>query len=128
MIGRVGHALVIALVGAAALVGPGTSDSRAGGSIVYGGYGPIALSCENGRLYPLRIGAVSDEGEIVTGHLIVGRGAVHVRLVPMGDGYRYAGRGMWFDGKRDSAVLFFGKYHGISCTVVREEAAIAVRG
>lgn len=126
MISRIGHAFVMALAGAAAL-GFGTSPSAAGGSLGYS-YGSIALSCENGRLYPLRVGAVSDVGEIVTGHLMVGRGAVHMRLVPMGDGYRYAGRGIWFDGKRDTAVLFFGSYNAINCSIVREEAAIAVKG
>lgn len=128
MINRIAHAIVIALTGVAAL-GFDASPSAASGSIGYSyGHGSMALSCENGRLYPFRVGAVSDVGEIVTGHLVVGRGAVHMRLVPMGDGYRYAGRGVWFDGKRDAAVLYIGKHSAYNCMVVREEAAIAVKG
>ena len=93
--------------------------------------GSIALSCENGRVYPLRVRAVSDFGEIVTGYLSTGpRHAVHVRIVPMGDGYRYAGRGIWFDGKRDLAVLYFGSNHAaVNCTVLRDDGvAISARG
>ena len=79
----------------------------------------LTLSCENGQSYPLCPIAVTDEGEIVTGRLGIapGRG-VHMRLVPMGVGYRYIGRNVWFDGVRGDAVLFFGKHRAISCTVV----------
>jgi hypothetical protein len=98
-------------------------------SLQAGGYpapafasGSIALSCENGRVYPLRVRAVSDFGEIVTGYLALGpRHAVYVRLVPMGDGYRYAGRGIWFDGKRELAVLYLGKHRAVNCVVLRDE-------
>jgi hypothetical protein len=106
-------------------------------SVQAGGYpapahpsGSIALSCENGRVYPLRVRAVSDFGEIVTGYLSTSpRHAVHVRLIPMGDGYRYAGRGIWFDGKREVAVLYFGKDSAVNCTVLRDEGvAVAAKG
>jgi hypothetical protein len=40
-----------------------------------------------------------------------------VRLVPMGVGYRYIGRGIWFDGLRGDATLFLGKNNAIACTV-----------
>jgi hypothetical protein len=92
--------------------------------------GSIALSCENGRVYPLRVRSVSDFGEIVTGYLSVSpRHAAHVRLIPMGDGYRYAGRGIWFDGKREVAVLYFGKNSAVNCTVLRDEGvAITAKG
>jgi hypothetical protein len=81
----------------------------------------LTLSCENGRSYPLCPIAVSVEGEIVTGRLGLGAGrGVHVRLVPMGVGYRYIGRGVWFDGIRGDAVLYLGKNRAIGCTVVRE--------
>jgi hypothetical protein len=81
----------------------------------------LTLSCENGRAYPLCPIAVSEEGEIVTGRLgIAPRRGVHVRLVPMGVGYRYIGRNVWFDGVRSEAVLYFGKSHAVACTVVRE--------
>ena len=57
--------------------------------------------------------------ELVTGHLSLGPGrrGVHVRLVPMGVGYRYIGRGVWFDGLRADATLFLGKDRAISCAV-----------
>jgi hypothetical protein len=81
----------------------------------------LTLSCENGRSYPLCPIAVSIEGEIVTGRLGLapGRG-VHVRLVPMGAGYRYIGRNVWFDGIRSDAVLYLGQRHAVACTVVRD--------
>lgn len=92
--------------------------------------GSIALSCENGRVYPLRVRAVSDFGEIVTGYLSTSpRHAVHVRLIPMGDGYRYAGRGIWFDGKREAAILYFGQHSAVNCTVLRDEGvAVTAKG
>lgn len=81
----------------------------------------LTLSCENGRSYPLCPIAVSDEGEIVTGLLgLAPRRGVHVRLVPMGVGYRYIGRSVWFDGVRSDAVLYFGKHRAVACTVVRD--------
>ena len=87
-----------------------------------GGYcSDMVLTCENGRNYPLCPIAVSDEGEIVTGHLVLGPGhGVHVRLVPLGVGYRYAGRGIWFDGAREHATLFFGKHSSVQCLVGRQ--------
>lgn len=92
--------------------------------------GSLALSCDNGRIYAFRARSVSDLGEIVTGHLSTSpRSAVHVRLIPMGDGYRYAGRGIWFDGKREVAVLYFGKTSAVNCTVLRDEGvAVSAKG
>jgi len=91
------------------------------------GPGPIAaqrmwLSCENGREYPLHPLAVSREGDLVTGYLLVtGRGrGVQVRLIPMGSGYRYAGPGVWFDGMRQQAVLNWGRPDEVPCTVMQE--------
>jgi hypothetical protein len=82
----------------------------------------LTLSCENGRSYPLCPIAVSDHGEIVTGRLgLAARRGVHVRLVPMGVGYRYIGRNVWFDGVRGDAVLYLGKHRPIACTVVRAD-------
>jgi hypothetical protein len=81
----------------------------------------MILSCENGRSYPLCPIAVSDAGEIATGHLVLApRHGVHVRLVPMGVGYRYIGRGLYFEGVRDQAQLYLSKDRPIACTVVRE--------
>ena len=80
------------------------------------------LACENGRDYPLRPLAVSREGDLVTGYLLTtghGRG-VHVRLIPMGSGYRYAGPGVWFDGMRQQAVLNWGRPDEVPCKVMQE--------
>ena len=65
------------------------------------------LACENGREYPIRPIAVSRENDLVTGYMLMtGRGhGVHMRLIPMGSGYRYAGAGVWFAGLRGHAVL-----------------------
>ena len=80
---------------------------------------PTGLDCENGRFYPIRPLAVSDLGDFVTGYIVTGRGrGVHIRLVPMGDGYRYAGRGIWFDGVLQEAVLYWGTPAATACVVV----------
>lgn len=113
-----GHFQKLALafgLAAFSLIGSG-APSQAGG--VCAGF---TLSCDNGGSYPLCPIAVSDEGEIVTARLglSAGRG-VHVRLVPMGVGYRYIGRNVWFDGVRSNAVLYFGPHRPVACTVVRD--------
>ena len=90
-------------------------DARRGGIHTHGP--GFLLSCENGRNYPVRPIAISQEGDMVTGVLGTGRGGVHVRLMPMGDGYRYAGRGIWFDGLRNAAVLNWGTLHAVNCLV-----------
>jgi hypothetical protein len=78
----------------------------------------IVFSCENGRQYPLCPIAVSIAGEVVTASLHTGhRSAMRVRLIPMGVGYRYAGRGVWLDGFRENALLNFGKHNQIACTI-----------
>jgi len=80
----------------------------------------IVFTCENGRQYPLCPIAVSVVGEVVTASLHTGhRGGTHVRLIPMGLGYRYAGRGVWLDGFRENALLNFGKHSQIACTIQR---------
>lgn len=80
----------------------------------------IVFTCENGHHYSLCPIAVSVAGEIVTASLYAGsHGATHVRLVPMGIGYRYAGRGIWLDGFRENALLNFGKHSQIACTITR---------
>lgn len=123
-----GRGLAALGFGVIALAAP-TTSTFAGGFVPADGYaGPLALTCDNGRTYPLRARAVSDIGEIVTGYLGVSGQSVHVRLIPMGDGYRYAGRGIWFDGKRDVAILYFGESYATNCTIVREGDVIAVKG
>jgi hypothetical protein len=79
----------------------------------------IVFVCENGQHYPLCPIAVSVIGEVVTGSLFTGRHATHVRLIPMGVGYRYAGRGIWLDGFRENALLNFGKHSQLACTIER---------
>ena len=80
------------------------------------------LACENGKNYPIHPMAVSRENDLVTGYLLkTGTGSsVHLRLMPMGNGYRYAGPGIWFDGLRGEAVLNWGQANEVSCTVSQE--------
>jgi hypothetical protein len=85
---------------------------------VLGSCAEVILACENGRQYPLCPIAVSISGDIVTASLHTGYGATHVRLVPMGVGYRYAGRGIWVDGLRENAIINFGKHSSLACTVM----------
>jgi hypothetical protein len=85
---------------------------------VLGGCSDIVLSCENGREYPMCPIAVSLAGDIVTATLHTGpHRPTYVRLVPMGVGYRYAGRGIWLDGLRENAILNLGKNSSVACTV-----------
>jgi hypothetical protein len=78
----------------------------------------FVATCDNGRSYPVRARAVSDQGELVTGDLLVGgHSAAQVRLVPAGFGYRYAARGLWLDGLRTDADLHFGKHPSVACIV-----------
>ncbi len=89
--------------------------------------GEYVATCENGRSYPLRPIAVSSAGEIVTARLYTApRRAVHVRLVPMGLGYRYAGRGIWLDGVRAEARMNFGPHRWVGCVVQAGAARGAV--
>lgn len=79
----------------------------------------LVFTCENGHQYPLCPIAVTVVGEVVTASLHTGRGASRVRLVPMGVGYRYAGKGVWLDGFRENALLNFGKHVQVACTLTR---------
>jgi hypothetical protein len=76
---------------------------------------PITLLCENARTYGLCPIGVTDIGEVVTGTL--SPAPHYVREVPMRNGYRYAGKGMWFDGKGSEGRLFFGPNRSVACTV-----------
>jgi hypothetical protein len=110
------------------LVPPIALSTMAFGADMASGAGPVAahkmwLSCENGREYPIRPIAVSREYDLVTGYVLMtghGRG-VHMRLIPMGSGYRYAGPGVWFDGLRGQAVLNWGRPDEVPCTVMQEQ-------
>jgi hypothetical protein len=78
----------------------------------------FVLSCDNGRDYAFCPRAVSAIGDVVTGTLLTGpHTRVDMRLIPMGVGYRYAGKGIWFDGYRSAAALNFGKYRAVACTI-----------
>jgi len=113
--------LTFAILCGAGLAASQTAQAKG----LVGGSG-LWLSCENGSRYALRPLAVSEEGDLVTAQLSLGnRGGLHVRLIPMGAGYRYAGRGVWFDGWHESVYLYLSKYRPIACTVVGPEA---VRG
>jgi hypothetical protein len=81
------------------------------------------LACEDGQNYPIQPAAVSRESDLVTGYLLrTGtRHSAHLRLVPMGSGYRYEGGGLWFDGLRGNAVLNWGRLGAeVPCTVMQE--------
>jgi hypothetical protein len=80
----------------------------------------FSVACENGASYVLESGPVANPGDIVTARFYLSpRHALPVRLIPMGDGYRYAGRGLWLDGIRAHALLYRHKYQPIACVVAR---------
>lgn len=111
---------IASLFGAAAAINPGPAAAADLGLMTSGrgGCSEFVFACENGRQYPLCPIAVSVVGEVVTASLYTSpRRATHVRLVPMGVGYRYAGRGIWLDGFRENALLNFGKHSQIACTI-----------
>lgn len=110
------HRFILASVLFAAAATVSISQAQAHGS--YGSGAEFAIACENGGNYVLRAGPVTDSGDVVTGHLYLrpDRG-MHVRLIPMGDGYRYAGKGVWLDGIRDRAWLYFSKNRRVACQV-----------
>ena len=87
------------------------------GASAIGRCNEIVFTCQNGHTYPLCPIAVSVVGEVVTASLHTGRGSTHVRMIPMGVGYRYAGRGVWLDGFRENALVHFGKHGQIACTI-----------
>jgi hypothetical protein len=95
--------LMLAIPGSANAADLGLVPASAGSSCQN-----LALVCENGRSYPICPIAISVAGELVTGRLMTSHGGTHIRLIPMGNGYRYAGRGVWFDGKYAAASLYFG--------------------
>jgi hypothetical protein len=80
----------------------------------------FSVDCQNGAVYKLTSGRVTFPGDIVTGHLyLTPHRAMPVRLIPMGEGYRYAGRGVWLDGIREHALLYRDKYSPVACVVTR---------
>ena len=112
--------LIAACLGFSVGVGPRPSVAADLGLMTSGrgDCSEIVFTCENGREYPLCPIAVSVVGEVVTASLFTSpRSSMHVRLVPMGVGYRYAGRGVWLDGFRENALLNFGKHNQVACTI-----------
>lgn len=109
-----GSVLTMALLMGPLIQGHGTAEAQA-----LSGRGNLWLSCDNGGNYQIRPVAVSEEGDLVTAQLILrgGRGA-RVRLIPSGEGYRYAGPNVWFDGWRENVYLYLSKNRPIACTVV----------
>jgi hypothetical protein len=80
----------------------------------------FSIACENGANYRLSSGSAVFPGDIVTAHLYLSpHHALPVRLMPMGVGYRYAGRGVWLDGIREHALLYLSKYRPLACIVSR---------
>lgn len=100
-----------------ACIAAGTSATRAQGLLPGAEF---SIDCQNGAVYRLSSGRVTIPGDIVTARLYLRpRHAVPVRLIPMGEGYRYAGRGVWLDGISDRALLYLRKYHPVACVVSR---------
>ena len=80
----------------------------------------FSIACENGANYRLSSGPAVFPGDIVTARLHLSpHHALPVRLMPMGMGYRYAGRGVWLDGIREHAWLYLSKYRPVACLVSR---------
>jgi len=80
----------------------------------------FSISCANGGNYVLESGRAAYPGDIVTARLfLTPHHGLPVRLIPMGDGYRYAGRGVWLDGIREHALLYLHKYQPTPCVVAR---------
>ena len=113
----IGTAFVFAAALGASPVAAADLGLMTSGPGAVGNCSEIVFTCEDGRSYPLCPIAVTIFGEVVTASLHTGRRASHVRLVPMGVGYRYAGRGIWLDGFRENALLNFGKHSQIACTI-----------
>ena len=80
--------------------------------------GSFVVACENGTNYMLQSDPVTYGGDVVTGRFYFApHRAAKVRLIPMGIGYRYAGKGFWLDGVRNRALLFLQKNRPIACNV-----------
>lgn len=117
------RALLIATgVAASALVMSWTSPASAGNLSIRSMAGATCqdfiVSCANGREYAFCPRAVSQLGDVVTGTLMTSRHhGIPMRLIPMGVGYRYAGKGIWLDGYESAAALNFGKHTSVACQV-----------
>ena len=114
---RCGYGILLGLLVTPLLL-CGPSKATAGGWVTAGAN--FAVSCENGANYRLHADRASFPGDVVTGHFYLSRHrSLPVRLIPMGEGYRYAGRGVWLDGIREHALLYLSKYRPLACVVSR---------
>lgn len=96
-------------------IAAGPLPAVAGGALVGSGF---AVFCDGGQRYLLAPRAVTDAGEVIIGTLRLSpHRSASLRLIPMGQGYRYAGAGVWLDGIRDQAVLYRGERGPVACTV-----------
>ena len=113
---RRGHGILLGLLALPLLVsGPSRAVAHEGSASAN-----FVVSCENGANYRLHSDRASFPGDIVTGHFYLSpRRALPVRLMPMGEGYRYAGKGIWLDGIREHALLYLSKYRPLACVVSR---------
>jgi hypothetical protein len=110
----------LVLAGVLAVLCLAAPTSRAGAQELTLPGAHFAIACENGGNYSLIAAPAVVPGDVVVAHLFLGRrGGMPGRLMPMGEGYRYAGRGIWLDGIRDHALLYLSKYHPVACTVSR---------
>lgn len=113
---RRGHGLLLGILALPLLMG-GQSKAVAHEWTARGNF---VVSCENGANYRLQSDPAVAPGDIVTGRFYWSRRhGTPVRLMPMGEGYRYAGRGIWLDGVREHALLYRSKYHPLACVVSR---------
>lgn len=113
---RCGYGVLLGLLVAPLLL-CGPSKATAGGWVAGADF---AVSCANGANYRLRADRASFPGDVVTGHFYLSRQrSLPVRLIPVGEGYRYAGRGIWLDGIRDHALLYLSKHRPLACVVSR---------
>jgi hypothetical protein len=110
--------LMVGVTLMASAVGGSAGSAKAHEVILPGA--AFSIACDNGGSYVLQSRPVLAPGEIVTAKLFLNpRHAIPLRLIPMGNGYRYAGRGVWLDGINDQALLYLRKYEPIPCVVSR---------
>ena len=106
------HLIAIALVGTSSVLSVDAIGKVAGALFA-------RLSCENGESYPILATAVTAQGELVTGYIVIPRKhTIHIRLAPMKHGYRYTGHVIWLDGvRRVAEINGGGKNQYLACTV-----------
>lgn len=112
--------LIVGLgLGCAIAMGAGRDASADEGMLPIAPSGAsFVVACENGANYMLQSDPVTYGGDVITGRFYFApHRAAKVRLIPMGIGYRYAGKGFWLDGVRNRALLFLHKNRPVACNV-----------